>query len=57
MSIPEATTAAAIKCAECGRDLECCAFCDREDCPAASCYSCLVAALHEYLKQPHRHGG
>jgi hypothetical protein len=57
MSIPEATTTAAIKCAECGRDLECCAFCDREDCPAASCYSCLVAALHEYLKQPHRHGG
>jgi hypothetical protein len=55
MGSPEKT--AVITCAECGRDLECCAFCDREDCTVASCYACLVTALHESVKQPHRHGG
>jgi hypothetical protein len=49
--------AVAIVCSECGRELECCAFCDREDCSAACCYSCLVVALGESSKSLHRHGG
>jgi hypothetical protein len=47
----------AIVCAECGRELECCAFCEREDCSAASCYSCLVVALRQSTKLLHLHGG
>jgi hypothetical protein len=49
--------AAAIVCRECGRGLECCAFCEREGCSAASCYSCLVVALGESAKPLHPHGG
>jgi hypothetical protein len=55
MGSPESTTM--LVCSECGRELECCAFCDREDCSSPSCYACLLVALHESLKQPHRHGG
>ena len=50
-------TTTAMVCAECARPLETCAFCDRTECGSASCYACLVVALHQSLKQPHAHGG
>ena len=50
-------TTTAMVCTECARSLETCAFCDRTECGSASCYACLVVALHQSLKQPHAHGG
>jgi hypothetical protein len=44
-------------CGHCGRHLEWCSFCDRSDCPDASCLTCLVIALHESMGPLHTHGG
>jgi len=57
MTTTNPENAVAIACAHCGRDLECCAFCERDDCSIASCYSCLVVALGQSSKLLHRHGG
>ena len=38
-----------IKCLRCGTAIEACAFCDRPECPAITCYRCLAAALIDRL--------
>jgi hypothetical protein len=47
----------ALACLSCGRDVEVCFFCEREECPDAQCYRCVVVALREFVPQPHPHGG
>lgn len=44
-------------CRTCQREIECCYFCEAEDCPEACCYRCMVVELGEFLPQPHEHGG
>lgn len=44
-------------CTSCGRSIEVCYLCEREDCPDAACYRCVVVELREYVPQPHGHGG
>jgi hypothetical protein len=44
-------------CGSCGRDVEVCFFCERQDCDDAQCYRCVVVALGEFVPQPHDHGG
>jgi hypothetical protein len=34
-------TTTARKCSRCGTEIETCAFCDRPDCPAITCYRCV----------------
>jgi hypothetical protein len=50
-------TRVAILCTHCGRDIDYCSFCDEEDCPAPSCYGCIVVALRESTPALHTHGG
>ena len=38
-----------IKCLRCGTAIEVCAFCDRPDCPASTCYRCLGVAFLDRL--------
>jgi hypothetical protein len=44
-------------CNQCGASVECCAFCEQQDCPETICYRCLRIALGQSLPQPHVHGG
>jgi hypothetical protein len=44
-------------CLECRAEVECCAFCERDDCSETICYKCLRIALGQALAQPHVHGG
>ncbi len=40
-------TDGAIACVGCGREIDCCAFCDEDACEAAICYRCLLYELDE----------
>ena len=44
-------------CIRCSVIVECCAFCEREDCTETFCYRCLRIEFRESLPQPHVHGG
>ncbi|HYZ11898.1 MAG TPA: hypothetical protein VE962_08395 [Actinomycetota bacterium] len=44
-------------CASCGREIEVCVICEREDCPESRCYRCVVIDLREFVPHPHAHGG
>jgi hypothetical protein len=44
-------------CTECGRGIECCWYCEEDDCGVPICYRCLAEALGTYLVGPHEHGG
>jgi hypothetical protein len=44
-------------CSHCGRSLECCGFCEREDCGHAVCTSCMRVELRQALPVLHPHGG
>lgn len=46
-----------LRCQICGAAIECCEFCDEEDCAKAVCYACVIVVLGEALPQPHVHGG
>jgi hypothetical protein len=43
-------TAATRKCSRCGTPIETCAFCDRPDCPAITCYRCVSVAFLDRLR-------
>ena len=49
--------APALACADCGKAIDCCEFCDRPDCPAAVCYRCVSVALGQATRDLHDHGG
>jgi hypothetical protein len=38
------------KCARCRAAIERCAFCDEPDCPAITCYRCLLLAFLDRLR-------
>ena len=44
-------------CTGCGRELECCCFCDDPNCGVPICYPCLMIDLRQAMAQPHAHGG
>jgi hypothetical protein len=44
-------------CAHCDCEVEYCAFCDEEDCPKATCYTCVIVAIGQETSQLHDHGG
>jgi hypothetical protein len=44
-------------CRGCGVAVECCAFCEQDDCTETICYRCLRTQFRESLPQPHIHGG
>jgi hypothetical protein len=44
-------------CSRCGTVVECCAFCEKEDCGVTICARCLRIHLGESLPHPHTHGG
>jgi hypothetical protein len=44
-------------CSHCHRDIECCAGCDRTDCPNGVCYRCMILELHMSHPHPHEYGG
>ena len=46
-----------LACLGCDRSIECCSFCDEEDCRVAICYRCVVLALGESAPSLHTHGG
>ncbi|HEX9376264.1 MAG TPA: hypothetical protein VGB19_08510 [Actinomycetota bacterium] len=46
-----------VRCVACGRAIECCAFCDEDDCGTATCDRCIRIELREALPVPHLHGG
>ena len=46
-----------VVCVECDHEIECCEFCDSEECKKPVCFECLRAALGETMSHPHRHGG
>jgi hypothetical protein len=46
-----------VRCRNCGRWVEVCAFCVDPACANVICYRCLRGALRQSLDQPHRHGG
>ena len=46
-----------LRCEGCGRELDCCAFCDEEDCAKAVCNECLSLELGERTPRIHEHGG
>ncbi|HVL89050.1 MAG TPA: hypothetical protein VM841_02325 [Actinomycetota bacterium] len=45
------------RCVHCGDSIECCEFCDRVDCPEASCFGCIRIRLGTMTSEPHEHGG
>lgn len=47
----------ALACTTCDDPVECCAFCDEEECDRPICYGCLNEALGQAVAQPHGHGG
>jgi hypothetical protein len=53
----EQTSTVGLVCQGCNTAIEWCSFCDRTDCGAAVCYSCVVVDLRESIPQPHAHGG
>lgn len=38
------------KCSRCGAAVEGCAFCDEPDCPAITCYKCVLIAFLDRLR-------
>jgi hypothetical protein len=36
-----------LACKGCGREVECCAFCDSEECGETICYRCVLYELDE----------
>ena len=50
-------TSPTLACCDCGRTIDLCAFCDRDECAVASCHVCIRLALGEALAHPHAHGG
>ena len=46
-----------LTCSDCGSAIECCQFCDDEDCSKALCFTCVIVATGQEMKQPHTHGG
>ena len=46
-----------LTCTECRRGINCCCFCDEDNCRTALCYSCLMIALRLAIPLPHAHGG
>ncbi|HEX6261942.1 MAG TPA: hypothetical protein VF097_03735 [Actinomycetota bacterium] len=45
------------RCVVCGREIEVCACCEKEDCAEAICYPDLAVRVGQSLPQPHTHGG
>lgn len=50
-------TSPTLACCGCGRTIELCAFCERDECAVATCSVCLRLALGQAMTQPHAHGG
>ncbi|MGH2662803.1 MAG: hypothetical protein ACRDH8_08330 [Actinomycetota bacterium] len=46
-----------IICSGCDREVEECAFCERDDCGTPICFRCMLFELKEDLPTPHDHGG
>lgn len=46
-----------LSCTHCTTLIECCAFCDRDDCPVIVCSRCLRIDLRQAVSEPHSHGG
>jgi hypothetical protein len=38
------------KCVRCGTTVDSCAFCDEPDCPAITCYRCVVIGFLDRLR-------
>jgi hypothetical protein len=53
----EAESKPGLVCSDCHCDIECCAFCEEEECGAAICFGCMVVDLGQTRAQPHDHGG
>ncbi len=53
----ETTTGRQLVCCLCDGWIECCEFCDGEDCPKAICYRCVIVAVGQEIPQIHPHGG
>ncbi len=56
-SVPSGEHSALLRCMRCGRGIELCAFCERDDCGHVICYRCLRLELRQSIAQPHTHGG
>jgi hypothetical protein len=50
-------TSAPLVCSDCEKEMETCAACDDDDCPAGVCYGCMVVELDVSHPHPHEHGG
>jgi hypothetical protein len=46
-----------IVCRDCDCAIDCCQFCDKEDCEKAVCYRCMIVALGQSIPDLHPHGG
>lgn len=47
---------ALIVCVACGREIECCAFCDEQSCVVAACHRCVGQELRQRVTDLHRAG-
>jgi hypothetical protein len=46
-----------LTCNRCADPIECCEFCDEQNCPAAVCAACVRFVLVERVPQAHAQGG
>jgi hypothetical protein len=53
----EAGTNQLLVCRDCGAQIECCEFCERDACPEGLCYGCVIVTIGQEIPQPHAHGG
>jgi hypothetical protein len=54
---PAAEGSPTATCGRCGRAIDGCAFCQKEDCRDLLCYRCVRLALRQQVVEPHAHGG
>jgi hypothetical protein len=54
---PGAAVSADLRCTECGDRIEECECCQREECPSAVCYECMVGDVGQAVTGIHEHGG
>jgi hypothetical protein len=43
-----------LRCEDCDCEIECCEFCDAEDCAKAMCYGCVAVLLSHSVPHPPR---
>ena len=57
MRTTEVETKQRLACCECEDMIDCCEFCDGEECPKAICYGCAIVKVAQEIPQLHTHGG